>query len=243
MPRDPKRYKLLHGPYAAPRCHVGGVLSCQFRRRLRKVSGLTDAPVIWPFSQEHGPRSLILCGALIQAVRRESVSAVAAHWGVSRNTVWRWRKALNVPCRNEGTQRLYQDTIPDRVNQESLAAARERSRSPAARAKMSATRKGRPPHPRFKAAAAAAARRSKSESFKQKTSRRLRQEWAEGKRRPPVAGPRWSEAEIARLGTGTDEAVAEQLGRSAAAVQKVRIRLAIPCFVESGTAGTERVRV
>jgi hypothetical protein len=231
MPRDPKRYKLLHGPYAAPRCHVGGVLSCQFRRRLRKVSGLTDAPVIWPFSQEHGPRSLILCGALVQAVRCESVSAVVAHWGVSRNTVWRWRRALDVPGRNEGTRRLDRDTIPEKVNPESLAAARERSRSPEARAKMSATRKGRPPHPRFKAAAAAAARRSKTTSFKEKTSRRVRQEWAEGKRRPPVAGPRWNAAEIARLGTAPDEVVGEQVGRSAAAVQKVRLRLAIPCFV------------
>jgi hypothetical protein len=47
---------------------------------------------------------------------------------------------------------------------------------------MSATRKGRPPHPNFRAAAAEAARRPKSESFKQQTARRMRREWHKGLR-------------------------------------------------------------
>ena len=46
---------------------------------------------------------MILCGGLAEAVRCESVSAVAAHWGVAKETVWRWRKALGVPFFNEGT--------------------------------------------------------------------------------------------------------------------------------------------
>jgi hypothetical protein len=76
MKRDPKRYRLLHGPYRAPKCRVGGVLFCQFRHREVKVGGLTDAPVLWPITREHGPRSLILCGGLIEAVRCESAGDV-----------------------------------------------------------------------------------------------------------------------------------------------------------------------
>lgn len=60
------------------------MLYCQRRRRLVKVDGLTDAPVIWPVTQKAGPRSLILCGDLVRAVQTESVPAVAAHWGVGR---------------------------------------------------------------------------------------------------------------------------------------------------------------
>jgi hypothetical protein len=233
--KSPKRYRLLHGPYAAPQCRVGRTLYCQFRRRELKVGGLTDAPVPWPFARQPGPRSLILCGELVLAVRVESASAVAAHWGVGRETVGRWRKALGVPFFNEGTRQLYQDVIPEKVNLEALTVARKASRTPKARAKMSAARKGRPLNPEFRAAAAEAARRPKTERFKQITSRRMRREWAQGKRQPHAPGRPWSDVEVARLGTDTDLAIAQELNRSPAAVQKVRLRLAIPCFIRASS--------
>jgi hypothetical protein len=228
---SPKRYLLLRGPYPAPKCRVGRKLFCLYRRREVVVSGLTDAPISWPFTKKTGPTSLILCGELVRAVRTESESGVAAHWGVSIATVYKWRKALAVPCFTEGTRQLYQDTIPDRVNLETLAAARKLSATPAARAKMSATRKGRPAHPHLKKAALEAARRPKSESFKKLMSERMKNEWAEGKRQPHPPGRPWSDGEIARLGRDTDQAIGQELGRTAAAVRKVRLRLAIPCFV------------
>jgi transposase-like protein len=65
---------------------------------------LTDAPIPWPYVQRLGDkRSLIVCGSLEQAIRTESVSAVARHWGVSRWTVQRWRAAIGVERFNEGT--------------------------------------------------------------------------------------------------------------------------------------------
>jgi hypothetical protein len=228
---DPKRYRLFHGPYTAPKSRIGGTLYCQYRRRELKVGNLTDALIPWPVSRQPGPRSLILCGGLVEAVRCESESAVAAHWGVAPETVWRWRTALGVPFFNEGTRRLYRDTIPEKVNLQTLAEARKASRSPEARAKLSASKKGLPPHPVFRAAATAAARRPKTEAFKQLTSRRVRREWAQGRRRGHPCGRRWSDAEVARVGTDTDEAIAQALGRSPSAVQKIRLRLAIPSFV------------
>src|SRR4051812_44848445 len=106
---SPQRYRLLGGPYGAPACRVGGRLYCRWRRRRVRVDGLTDAPVVWPYTREHGPRSLILYGDLARAVRHESASAVAAHWGVGRETVWRWRRALGVPEYTRGTRQLIRD--------------------------------------------------------------------------------------------------------------------------------------
>ena len=136
--KSPKRYRLLHGPYAAPKRRVGRRLYCQLRRREVRVDGLTDSPTSWPFTRPRGPRSLTLCGERVRAVRTESASGVAAHWGVAMTTVWKWRRALGVPCFTEGTRRLYQDVIPEKVDLEALAEARRASRTPSARAKISA---------------------------------------------------------------------------------------------------------
>jgi hypothetical protein len=229
---DSERYRLLHGPYAAPKCRVGGLLYCVRRERDLKVSGLTDAPIQWPFTRVAGPKSLIVCGDLVRAVRTESELAVAHHWGVARKTVWKWRTALGVPMWNEGSRRLLLETVPERVDLETLALAREKSRTREARAKMSAARKGRPPHPNLRAAARIAASQPKPESFKRKMSRRVRREWRLGSRHGHPRGRPWTEAEIARLGTDTDEAIAHELGRTPAAVQKLRLKRGVPIFAK-----------
>ena len=228
-PPSPQRYRLLGGPYAAPACRDGRKLYCRWRRRWVKVDGLTDAPVMWPFTQQAGPRSPILCGDLVLAVRGESVSAVAAHWGVARETVWRWRRALGVTRFTRGTCQLIRDTIPEKVDLARLAEARAASRTPEARAKMSAARKGKRPPAAFLVAAREAARQPKSESFRAALSERLRREWASGARRPHPPGRPWRAEEIARLGRAPDAVVAREIGRSQAAVQKARLRLGIPC--------------
>jgi hypothetical protein len=228
---DAKRFKLYHGPYAAPECRVGDWLACEYRGREDKVRGISDGPIPWPTSRRTGRPSLIVCYDLVRAVRVESVRAVAHHWGVARETVWKWRRALDVPTWNEGSRRLHAVTQPERYDPQELERARRRSRAPKARAKMSATRKGRPPHPNFRAAAAAAARRPKTESFRRKVSRRMRRAWRQGLRRGHPPGRPWTAKEIARLGTDNDEAIARELGRTVAAVQRARLRLGIPIFV------------
>ncbi len=199
-----QRYRLLGGPYAAPACRVGHKLYCRLRRRRVRVDGLTDTPVTWPFTfRGSGPRSLILCGDLARAVRDESVAAVAAHWGVAPETVWRWRRALGVSQYTRGTRQLLRDTIPEKVDLARLAEARAASRTPEARAKMSATRKGRRLPAAFLAGARAAARRPKSESFRAKLSERLKREWASGARRPHPPGRPWKAGGDSAVGPGT----------------------------------------
>ena len=213
-----RRYRLLGGPYAAPVCRVGGKLYCCKRRRPVRVDRLTDASIMWPFTCQTGPRSLILCGDLARAVREESASAVAAHWGVGRAMVWKWRRALGVSEHTRGTRQLIRDTIPEKVDLTGLAEAREASRTPKARAKMSATRKGKRPPAAFLGAAREAARQPKSESFRLKLSERIKREWASGARKGHPRGQPWSAEEIARLGKAPDAVVAHAIGQSPSAV-------------------------
>jgi hypothetical protein len=94
---------LIGGPYRAPRCRVGRILESAVTGD-QVVSGMTGAPIPWPYVQRRGDkRSLIVCGGLEQAIRTESIEAVAYHWGVSRWTVSRWRRALAVQRYNRGT--------------------------------------------------------------------------------------------------------------------------------------------
>jgi hypothetical protein len=127
-----------------------------------KVRGIGDAPIPWPSTRRTGRLSPIVCGELVDAVKVESVHAVAHHWGVRRELVWKWRKALGVAAWNEGSRRLHALTQPERWDPELLEGACKKSRSRRARAKMSATRKGRPQHPNLRDAAIEAARRPKS---------------------------------------------------------------------------------
>ena len=59
-----------------------------------------------PYVKKPGLHSRIVCGDLIRAVQTESEIAVAHHWGVTPNTVSRWRQALCVPRMTEGSRKL-----------------------------------------------------------------------------------------------------------------------------------------
>jgi hypothetical protein len=46
--RHDDRVKLLHGPYQAPRLHVGERAACLFKDCDVVVTGWTDARITWP---------------------------------------------------------------------------------------------------------------------------------------------------------------------------------------------------
>ena len=146
-----ERVKLLFGPYRTPRCKVGRSLRCAIRGKAT-VRGLTDAPIKWPYtySEKKANRpSLILCGALADAVRQESVQAVKYWFGVGRDTVWRWRKTLGVARQTPGTVDLQRRYAPESVLSEKAKRKLARvQRSPERIAKLAAAQRGkpRPPH-------------------------------------------------------------------------------------------------
>jgi hypothetical protein len=108
---DRDRFKLQVSPYRSPRVPVGGVLTCENRDDDVIVVGYSDARIPWPIGKRRGQRAraLIIYGQLAEAVRRESNQAFAFHWGITPQTVTKWRKALDVPRANEGTHRLHHD--------------------------------------------------------------------------------------------------------------------------------------
>jgi hypothetical protein len=62
-------FTLLHGPYSAPRCHIGDVLTCELRDRDAEAGGMSAGLIQWPTAKTNVRRSLILCGDLVRAVR------------------------------------------------------------------------------------------------------------------------------------------------------------------------------
>ncbi|MBI5725557.1 MAG: helix-turn-helix transcriptional regulator [Planctomycetes bacterium] len=124
--KDEDRYKLYFGPYNPPRVRRGWRLFDEIHGTV--VTGyFSDGLITWPTVGIRGRRSLVLCGDLVKAVRRESAPAVSHWWGVSISVVSRWRKALGVPRLNEGTRLLlkarWKELAPLRVWEKAIRKA------------------------------------------------------------------------------------------------------------------------
>ncbi len=105
------RVRLLHGPYQAPRLHVGDRATCLYRDRDVVITAWTDAPISWPRALpvgETGHPSLLVDEELARAIRTESAAAVRFWWGVSVGVVHRWRRAFGIGrMDNPGSRRLF----------------------------------------------------------------------------------------------------------------------------------------
>lgn len=137
-PTVPERPPLLYGPYAAPEVQPGDRLWCELRQRELDVYDFSSGPIPWPRARiAGGHTSLILCGDLAAAVRREAARTVESWWGVNAATVRHWRQALGVAALNDGTRHLRAAAIrrfskganPDTAPQpRRFAASRQRPR-------------------------------------------------------------------------------------------------------------------
>jgi hypothetical protein len=106
---DADRHKLLFGPYQAPPLKRGDRAVCLYRDAEVVITGWSDARIAWPRCHPvgRGGVGLLVDEELARAVRHESALAVAYWWGVSRDAVRYWRRALGVGrADNEGTARL-----------------------------------------------------------------------------------------------------------------------------------------
>ncbi len=111
---DDDRYRLLFGPYKTPRFRYGSTRFCELR------------------------------GDLARAVRRESAQAVAHWWGITPQTVTKWRQALDVGPTNEGMRRLHHDYWEEPWALEARAKAVAKTGDPVRRAKIAAAKRGKP---------------------------------------------------------------------------------------------------
>jgi hypothetical protein len=93
----------MFGPYRPPhRSRPGDRLFCQLRGWV-EVGGLSDSPVPWPYMKARGRHSHILTGDLVRAVRQEASIVVCHLFGVTAQTVTKWRATLGVPHATPGT--------------------------------------------------------------------------------------------------------------------------------------------
>jgi hypothetical protein len=220
--RDADRFRLRFGPYRTPRCRVGQRVRCLARGEVT-VHALTDAPIPWPVGKRGHALSLVLCGDLARAVRRESEIAVAHWWGVNRQAVWKWWKSLGV-TRTEGTARLQRDYFEEPWAQEARRKAWAKARDPGRCAKIAAALRGkqRPPEA---VAASAAGRRGKP------LSEETRRKMSEAHRRrgtvPPWVRP-WTPEENDAVRTLRPAEAVQATGRTPAAVTARRRRLGLP---------------
>ena len=112
---------------------------------------MSDTPIQWPFTHRHSSDtrpSLIVCGDMVKAIEKESASAVAYHFGVTAQTVTKWRKALGVDRQTPGTLDLPRRTVDQHFNDETRAKVIASTKRPERNAKIAAARRGkpRPPH-------------------------------------------------------------------------------------------------
>jgi hypothetical protein len=91
--RDADRFKLL-GTYRTPRVRIGTRLTCEVRDCDVIVVGYSDGRIPWPIGRRPrlAAKGMILYGDLADAVRRESNQAVCYWFGVSAQTVSKWRE-------------------------------------------------------------------------------------------------------------------------------------------------------
>jgi len=181
---------------------------------------VTDAPIPWPIGKRGRHKAIILYGALVKAVRRESSLAIQYWFGVGPFTVLKWRRALAVDRNTEGTSRLFSEnsqTNPAVI--ERLAKAHGKAQDPERRAKIAAAQRGKPrPASAMQAAWEASRGRKHTAEARAKMSVAQRRRGA----RPPKAGRAWTAEEDVLVRQLDPTEVVRRTGRTLQAVYSRR---------------------
>ncbi|MBW3598432.1 MAG: hypothetical protein KY475_14320 [Planctomycetes bacterium] len=226
-----RRVKLHFGPYKTPRFRYGSIVEDALRGEVRIV-GLTDGRIPWPVGVRvdggSAKAGIVLYRGLAKAVQKESNQAVAYWWGVTGQTVTRWRHALEVQSTTAGTSRLRAAHFRETSGNKARRAARAKSRNPAKdaerRAKIAAAKRGKPrPAHVHDALRKANAGRPLTEVHRRKLKEIHR---ARGTR-PPWLNPAWTEDELELLRTLPPAEVARRTGRTLSAVYSRRRQLGL----------------
>jgi hypothetical protein len=159
---------------------------------------------------------------LTRALRREAAQAVAHWWGVGKDRVLKWRKALGVGATTEGTSRLRSDYCGEPWFEAARAKSVAKAGDPERRGKIAAARRGQP-RPRHVIEAMAAGRRGKPHDAE--TRRKMSEAHRRRGTRPPAVGRLWTpeEDELARALTPAE--AARRTGRTVEAVYSRRSAL------------------
>jgi hypothetical protein len=207
--------------YRTPTFRYGQRVECLARGEVTIV-GLTDARVPWPIGKTKRARGFVLYRDLARAVQRESNQTVCLLFGVTAQTVSKWRKALGVPQNNVGTMRRRVEV--GKRNTKAIKAMHAKARDPGRRAKIAAAKRGKP-RPRAVIAALRKANLGRTQSAESRAKRS-----ATHKRRgtiPPAAGRPWEAWEDRLLTSLPPGEAARRTGRTLRAVYMRRAALGI----------------
>lgn len=219
-----EKCRLLFGPYKSPNPPRGGYLTCKIRGKV-KVGSWSQGPISWP--KYHKGGGYIIGGDLYRALQVESVWAISKHWGVRRETVSKWRRALGIQRLTVGTSRLYRERAKEWSTPRRIRKMVELARTPDARRKISEARKGTPILPHVKKAFLKQARKPKTERWKGMMKQRTSERILRGEVSFIKPNQLWTKAQISKLGTKPDQELAKELRKTLMAVKLKRQRLGI----------------
>ncbi|MGD9646352.1 MAG: hypothetical protein AB7U73_11625 [Pirellulales bacterium] len=209
------RYQLHFGPYRTPTYRYGKQVMDDVRGKVRIV-GTSGGRFAWPVGQLGRCRSLVVYRGLAKAIRREAVQAVAYWWGVTPQTVTKWRRRLGITKQlPQGTRRLQQAYSHEPFFKRARRLAHAKARDPERCAKIAAARRGKPRPPHVVEAIRQAhlgMRHTPEARRKMSEAQRRRGAW------PPKAGKPWSAKEDALLRKLPTEEVAKRTGRTLPAI-------------------------
>jgi Ni/Co efflux regulator RcnB len=216
--------RLRFGPYTTPRYKYGSVVMDELRGEVTLVE-TSSAKIPWPIGTRGRAKTLVLYKDLARAVRRESNQAVAYWWGVTPQTVTKWRKALGVLATNEGTSAVRSELITPAKKKRFVEAVRPTLRSPKRRAKIAAARGGKP---RPKHVIEVLRKTHLGQKLSDEQRRKMSEAHKRRGTRPPAAGVPWTAKEDQLLRKLPARDVAKRTGRTLTAVYARRNLLKVP---------------
>jgi hypothetical protein len=222
---SPDNARLLFGPYRTPRFRYGATVFCEMRGYI-EIVGLSTGRIPWPIGKRgRGRRSLVVYKGLAKAVQREASVAICHWWGITAQTVTKWRKALDVGRMNEGTTRVFQLSTFRPAFIAGRKKAHAKARDPVRCAKIAAAKMGkkRPPHVIQALIKANLGRKPSEETLKKMSAAHLRRGT-----RPPKAGRPWTKKENRLIRLLPAAEVAARTNRTLLAVYSQRRILGLP---------------
>ena len=235
------RFKLIAGPYSAPPFELGDVVTDELRGDVR-ITAISDGRIQWPkgrrLDQTGGHAGLVLFADLARAVRTESNLAVCHWWGITGQTVTKWRRALGVEITTAGTRKLRQEHGAQEWFQAARGKAHEKSRNAKAdqsrRAKIAKAKRGK----KRPASVVEALRKANlGKTLSAETRAKIGKAHRNLGTIPPAAGVPWSGEEDALFQTLSIAEVVERTGRTLVAVRMRRRKLGYPDGRRRATTG------
>ncbi len=218
--RDSDRFKLRFGPYSTPKFKYGQVVFCEVRGEV-EIVGLTDAKIPWPIGKRGHTKTFIVFAGLADAVRKESNQAVCHWWGITPQTVTKWRNALGVPTLTPGTSALRSDVFTPKRQRAMRVARNERGYTPERAEKIRQAKLGKPRPKRVIAALRTSHLGKKWTDEQRQLVRKTRM------RKNPRSYAPWTAEEDELVRTKMIREVVELTGRPHGVVERRRIELGV----------------